>query len=73
MATVFFTPKTQYFDQASAGAEQATTSLAQQTSAFEQFTLVPMTAGDIIDRAVRLYRQHFLVFLRIVLAPSLIA
>lgn len=73
MATVFFTPKTQYFDQAAAGADQATTPLAQQTNAFEQFTLVPMTAGDIIDRAVRLYRQHFLVFLRIVLAPSLIA
>lgn len=73
MATVFFTPKTQYFDQAAAKADPGATPLARQTNAFEQFTLVPMTAGDIIDRAVRLYRQHFLVFLRIVLAPSLIA
>jgi hypothetical protein len=73
MATVFFTPKTQYFDQATANADQPVMPLAQQTKAFEQFTLVPMTAGDIIDRAVRLYRQHFLVFLRVVLAPSLIA
>jgi hypothetical protein len=32
-----------------------------------------MSAGDIIDRAVRLYRRHFLTLLRIVLAPSLIA
>lgn len=48
---------------------------AQATSmnGFEQFSLTPLTAGDIIDRAIRLYRQHFLVFLRIVLVPSLIA
>ncbi|MDX2034056.1 MAG: hypothetical protein SF339_25505 [Blastocatellia bacterium] len=32
-----------------------------------------MSAGDIIDRAVRLYRKHFLVLLRIVLGPSLVA
>jgi hypothetical protein len=37
------------------------------------FTLTPMSAGDIIDHAVRLYRRHFLVLLRIVLAPSLVA
>ena len=38
-----------------------------------RFTLTPMSAGDIIDNAVRLYRTHFLVLLRIVLAPSLVS
>jgi hypothetical protein len=38
-----------------------------------RFTLTPMSAGDIIDSAVRLYRTHFLVLLRIVLAPSLVS
>jgi hypothetical protein len=38
-----------------------------------RFTLTPMSAGDIIDSAVRLYRSHFLVLLRIVLAPSLVS
>ena len=41
--------------------------------AFNAFTLEPLSAGDIIDRAVRLYRRHFLVLLRIVIGPSLIA
>jgi hypothetical protein len=36
-------------------------------------TLTPLSAGDIIDRAVRLYRRHFLTLLRIVVAPSLLA
>jgi hypothetical protein len=39
----------------------------------DPFTLTPMSAGDIIDRAVRLYRHNFLVLLRIVLAPSIVA
>jgi hypothetical protein len=39
----------------------------------DSFTLTPMSAGDIIDRAVRLYRHNFLVLLRIVLAPSIVA
>jgi hypothetical protein len=39
----------------------------------ESFTLTPMSAGDIIDRAVRLYRHNFIVLLRIVLAPSIVA
>lgn len=85
MATMTFTSRVTTFKQARAGASapmavpapnappatqpEATGSL----NAFEQFSLTPLTAGDIIDRAVRLYRQHFLVFLRIVLAPSLIA
>jgi hypothetical protein len=32
-----------------------------------------MSAGDIIDQAVRLYRRNFLPLLRIVIAPSLVA
>jgi hypothetical protein len=32
-----------------------------------------MSAGDIIDRAVRIYGRNFLALLRIVLAPSLVA
>ena len=40
---------------------------------FDLFTITPMSSGDIIDRAVRLYRRNFLVLLRIVLGPSLIA
>ena len=34
---------------------------------------MPLSAGDIIDRAVRLYRRDFVALLRIVLVPSLIA
>jgi hypothetical protein len=37
------------------------------------FILTPMSAGDIIDTAVRLYRRNILVLLRIVLVPSLVA
>jgi len=32
-----------------------------------------MSAGDVIDRAVRIYRRNFLALLRIVFGPSLIA
>jgi hypothetical protein len=42
-------------------------------NSFDSFTLSEMSAGDIIDRAVRLYRRNFLALLRIVLAPSLVA
>ena len=38
-----------------------------------QFSLAPLSAGDIIDRAVRLYRLHLLAFIRIVLPTSLLA
>lgn len=37
------------------------------------FALAPLSAGDIIDQAVRLYRRNFLALLRIVVAPSLVA
>ncbi len=42
-------------------------------NSFDSFTIAPMSAGDIIDRAVRLYRRNFLALLRIVIAPSLVA
>src|SRR5262249_48813771 len=42
-------------------------------NSFDSFTLSEMSAGDIIDRAARLYRRNFLALLRIVLAPSLVA
>src|SRR5262249_39258643 len=42
-------------------------------NSLDSFTLAPMSAGDIIDRAVRLYRRNFLALLRIVIAPSLVA
>jgi len=42
-------------------------------NSFDSFTLAPMSAGDIIDRAVRLYRRNFLALLRIVIAPSIVA
>ncbi len=40
---------------------------------FDSFTLAPLSAGDIIDRAVRIYRQQFWALLQIVIWPSLIA
>lgn len=79
MAAASFTSRVQHFGQHfgqhfdHGQAVRTASAATNQMNAFEQFTLVPMTAGDIIDRAVRLYRQHFLVFLRIVLVPSLIA
>lgn len=42
-------------------------------NSFDSFTLAPMSAGDIIDRAVRIYRRNFLALLRIVFGPSLMA
>lgn len=42
-------------------------------NSFDSFTLTPMSAGDIIDRAVRIYRRNFPALLRIVLGPSLVA
>jgi len=42
-------------------------------NSFDAFILTPMSAGDIIDRAARLYRKNFLALLRIVLAPEVFA
>jgi hypothetical protein len=38
-----------------------------------QLALAPLGAGDLIDRAVRLYRQHFLTLIRIAAPPVLVS
>jgi hypothetical protein len=38
-----------------------------------EFSLAPLGAGDLIDRAVRLYRRHFLTLLRIAAPPVLVS
>jgi hypothetical protein len=40
--------------------------------AVNQLALVPLGAGDLIDRAVRLYRRHFLTLIRIAAPPVII-
>src|SRR6266487_2317015 len=42
-------------------------------STVNQLSLVPLGAGDLIDRAVRLYRLHFFPLMRIVAPPVLVA
>ena len=37
--------------------------------AFNQLSLAPLGAGDLIDRAVRLYRRHFVTLIRISAPP----
>ncbi len=39
----------------------------------EQLALAPLGAGDLIDRAVRLYRRHFLTLIRIAAPPVLVS
>lgn len=38
-----------------------------------QFPLAPLGAGDLIDRAVRLYRRHFFTLIRIAAPPVIIS
>ena len=38
-----------------------------------QLSLVPLGAGDLIDRAVRLYRRHFFVLIRIAAPPVVVS
>lgn len=38
-----------------------------------QLTLAPLGAGDLIDRAVRLYRRHFFTLIRIAAPPVIVA
>ena len=42
-------------------------------ASFNQLSLSPLGAGDLIDRAVRLYRQHFMVFIRIATPPIVVS
>src|SRR5918911_4052571 len=41
-------------------------------AAVNQLSLVPLGAGDLIDRAVRLYRRHFVTLIRIAAPPVII-
>ncbi|MGB7925392.1 MAG: hypothetical protein WCF57_19285 [Pyrinomonadaceae bacterium] len=41
--------------------------------AINQLTLAPLGAGDLIDRAVRLYRRHFMTLIRISAPPVVIS
>src|SRR5215471_9942354 len=38
-----------------------------------QLPLQPLGAGDLIDRAVRLYRRHFMTLIRIAAPPVLVS
>lgn len=40
--------------------------------AVNQLALVPLGAGDLIDRAVRLYRRHFMTLIRIAAPPVIV-
>jgi MFS family permease len=42
------------------------------TSTFSQLSIAPLGAGDLIDRAVRLYRKHFFVLIRIAAPPVIV-
>jgi hypothetical protein len=39
----------------------------------DQLSLAPLGAGDLIDRAVRMYRQHFFTLIRIAAPPVLLS
>ncbi len=43
------------------------------TAAFNQLSLSPLGAGDLIDRAVRLYRRHFMTLIRIAAPPIIVS
>lgn len=43
------------------------------TSITNQLTLAPLGSGDLIDRAVRLYRQHIFILIRIAAPPVIVA
>jgi len=46
---------------------------SMETSTVSQLSVAPLGAGDLIDRAVRLYRQHFFVLIRIAAPPVIVA
>src|SRR6185295_8424812 len=43
------------------------------TATVNQLSLEPLGAGDLIDRAVRLYRRHFITLIRIAAPPVIIS
>jgi hypothetical protein len=47
--------------------------MATPPVAVNQLSLAPLGAGDLIDRAVRLYRRHFMTLIRIAAPPVVIS
>jgi hypothetical protein len=47
--------------------------MATPPQAVNQLSLAPLGAGDLIDRAVRLYRRHFMTLIRIAAPPVVIS
>ena len=47
--------------------------MATPPLAVNQLSLAPLGAGDLIDRAVRLYRRHFMTLIRIAAPPVIIS
>jgi hypothetical protein len=47
--------------------------MATPPLAVNQLSLAPLGAGDLIDRAVRLYRRHFMTLIRIAAPPVVIS
>ncbi len=43
------------------------------TISVNRLALAPLGAGDLIDRAVRLYRQHFMTLIRITAPPVVVS
>ena len=41
--------------------------------AVNRLSLAPLGAGDLIDRAVRLYRRHFTTLIRIAVPPAIVS
>src|SRR5437667_3852934 len=48
-------------------------SLRMSRALANQLSLAPWGAGDLIDRAVRLYRRHFITLIRIAAPPVLVS
>ncbi len=72
MATALYRfPAIKETTDAAEAARPATVIAAADT--LSHFSLAPLSAGDIIDRAVRMYRLHLLAFIRIVLPTTLLA
>jgi hypothetical protein len=47
--------------------------MSSATPAFEQLSLSPLGAGDLIDRTIRLYRRHFMTLIRTAAPPVVVA
>lgn len=43
------------------------------TNEIESLTLAPLSAGDLLDRIVRLYRRHWLTLMRVAILPVVIS